>query len=216
MKKLMTILMLCIVIGQLHAQKIVEQHLNFSQKNKVVMNIQIADSIRIIAWNKNEVYVKASIDVNDNKDNDKYNVAFDESGNNVSIKSKLEFDKMKGHNHECNCECDTKIFFDVYIPENANFSVETINGNITITGKTAEIIAKTISGYIDLTVPPELKADVKMNTISGTMYTNFDFEAERKNLKHIGGGSINTRINGGGDRSIELETISGDIFFRKS
>ena len=208
--------MLCIVISQLHAQKIVEKHLDFSQRKKVAMDIQIADSIRIITWSKNEVYVKASIDVNDNKDNDKYNVTFDETGSIVSVKSKLEFDKVKGHYHECNCECDSKIYFDVYIPENANFSVETINGNITIAGKTAEIIAKTIRGYIDLTVSPELKADIKMNTISGTMYTNFDFDEEKRNMKHIGGGSINTQINGGGDRSIVLETISGDIFFRKS
>ena len=70
----------------------------------------------------------------------------------------------------------------------------------------------------DLTVKlgtPDVKADLKMNTISGTMYTNFDFNRE-KNLRHVGGSSINTILNGGGERSIELETISGDIFLRKS
>jgi DUF4097 and DUF4098 domain-containing protein YvlB len=92
--------------------------------------------------------------------------------------------------------------------------VETINGNISISGKTAEIRAHTISGFIDIGVAADTKADLKMNTISGTMYTNFDFQQD-KGLRHVGGNSVKTILNGGGERSIDLETISGNIYFRK-
>lgn len=220
MKNILAIL-LCVLTYAANAQRIVEKQFAYSQQKLVSLDIQIADSIQVVTWNKNEVYIKASINVNDNKNNDDYKVSFDESASKISMKSKFEFKKGKnccGDSSDCNCNCNCRsdIYCVVYIPENANFSVETINGNIVISGKTAEIRAHTISGFIDLTVSPERKADLKMNTISGTMYSNFDIPVEQKNMRHVGGGSINTRLNGGGGNRIDLETISGDIFFRKS
>ena len=219
MKNVLTTAILCALLQPIFAQKIIEKHFASSPSKLVSMNIQIADSISIIAWNKNEVYVKASIDVNDNQANDDYKVNFDETNDAISIKSKFEFEKGKNccgtsTNCNCNCNCQSHITCVVYVPENANFSVETINGNIIISGKTAQIRAHTISGFIDISLDPATKAGLKMRTISGTMYSNFDFDPD-KGLRHRGGSAIETVLNGGGDKSIDLETISGDIFFRK-
>ena len=219
MKNILATAILCALLQPLSAQKIIEKHFTSSQSKLVSMNIQIADSITIIAWDKNEVYVKASIDVNDNKNNDDYKVSFDESSSAISIKSKFEFEKGKNccgtsTNCNCNCNCESHITCVVYIPEHADFSVETIDGNISILRKTAQIRAHTISGFIDISLDPSTKAGLKMNTISGTMYSDFDFQSE-KGLRHRGGSSIETVLNGGGDKSIDLETISGNIFFRK-
>jgi hypothetical protein len=210
---------LCAIVQSLTAQKIIEKHIDFSGKKMISMNLEIADSIRIITWNKNEVYMKASISINNDKNNDDYKVNFNEAGSDVTIHSKFEFEKGKNccsdsDNCHCNCNCHEKIYFDVFIPENKDISVETINGDITIYGNTAQVRAHSISGFIDFTVTPDVKADLKMNTISGTMYSNFDFSKE-KSLRQMGGSSINTILNGGGDKSIDLETISGDIFLRK-
>jgi hypothetical protein len=201
------------------AQKIVEKNFNFSGKNMVLLNLDIADSIRIITWDKAEVYLKASVDINDNRNNDDYKINFDESGRDVRVRSKFDFQNGRNccgdsGNCQCYCNCHSKIYFDLFLPKTADFSVETIDGNITISGVTAQVRAHSISGFIDFTATPDVQADLKMNTISGTMYTNFDFSSE-KNLRHIGGSTINTILNGGGEKSIELETISGDIFFRK-
>jgi len=210
------------VIGLLpaQAQKVIEKHLNYAANGFVSMNFQISDSIRIITWNKSEVYIKSSINVNDNQNNDDYNMVFDETGGTINIQGKLETEKMRRRKDSskncccCYCNYDSKIVHEVYIPENAGFSVETINGNIIITGKTAEIRAHTISGYIDLAIAPDRKADLKMHTISGTMYTNVELKTASQSLRHVGGGSVSVDLNGGGKR-IDLETISGNIFFRK-
>jgi hypothetical protein len=219
MKNLFGAISLCVLMQFLQAQKLIEKHFDFSGKKMITMNFEIADSIRIITWAKNDVYMKASISINDNKNNDDYTVGFDESGDRIRMHSKFDFPKGKNccgdsDNCHCNCNCHEKIYFDVYVPENAGFSVETINGDITISGRTARLEAHSISGFIDLTLTPDAKADLKMNTISGTMYTNFDL-APQKNLRHVGGGSISTLLNGGGEKSIDLETISGDIYLRK-
>jgi formylmethanofuran dehydrogenase subunit D len=217
MKKLLLSLLLGrLFMPQAGAQKIIEKHIDFAQKDMVALNIQIADSIRILTWNKNEVYVKASIDINDNKDNDLYQTAFGDSGSNtVAVQAKM-IDNGKGNrgwNEKCNCYCmQSQVYWDIYIPENANLSVESINANITITGKTAAVRAKSISGFIDLAVDPQRKADLRLNTITGTVYTDLAVAVGR-NSRSVGT-KISDLVNGGG-KPISLETISGDIFLRK-
>jgi DUF4097 and DUF4098 domain-containing protein YvlB len=221
MKKNILFALLCIGFLTTRAQKIIDKHIPFSPKDFVAMNFQISDSIRIMTWKKDEVYIHSSIDVNDNQDNDDYKMVFEESGQMVNVSARLETEDIRRHHSsrdsgkDCCCCCNyrTHIIHVVYVPENVDFSVETINGNITIVGNTAEIRAKSISGYIDLAISPDRKADLKMRTISGTMYSNLELPASRR-IKQVGGGSVSAELNNGG-KSIDLETISGNIFFRK-
>jgi len=195
-------------IFKANAQKLIEKHIDFTQKTNIVLDLQIADSIKINTWNKNEVFAKASININENKDNEIYLTTFDNSGSEVTIKAKFKQDYFKGKNN-CN---KSDIYWEIYIPENTRFSIKTINGDIIIDGKTSEIDANTISGFIDLTVPESKKADLSFKTISGTIYSNHEFKLTTK--KHFATSEIKENINGGGNY-INLETISGDIYFRK-
>ena len=205
---ILVVLWLCIC--PLQAQQIIEKHIGFSGKDALTLKIQIADSIKIQTWNKNEVYVKASVNINENKDNDAYETSFDDSGNNVIVDAKFKDNYFKGRKNCCN---ETDIYWQIFIPEKTRFSVETINADVTITGQTKEMKVKSISGYIDLAVPADKQADLDFSTISGRMYSNHDLAPTKMHsgipLK------ISEKLNSGGD-PIKLETISGDIFFRKS
>lgn len=228
MKNILLYTLVALAALPVRAQKIIEKHLDIKPGGSVEMNFQISDSIRVITWNKNEVYIKSSIDVNDNKDNDAYKMSYDGSGDEVVIKGKLVWngcperngrrinvkDSSNVHN-DCCCNCYSEIIHEVYIPEGADFSIETINGNIVITGKPGAVRVHTISGFIDLAVAPERGGSVEMKTISGTMYSNYDFPADGRKPRRIGG-NISTELNGGKGKRIDLETISGDIFFRKA
>jgi len=215
MKRLLLSLLLArLFVPQAGAQKIIEKHMDFSNKDLISLNIQIADSIRILTWNKNEVYVKTSIDINDNKDNDIYQMTFDDAGSTVAVLAKIkdeEGSRRRNYNNNCCCY-ESHIYCDVYIPENANISVESINGNITITGRTAAIRAKSISGFIDLSVDPARKADLRLNTITGTVYTDLAVNANRSSRSVVK--KMSDLVNGG-EKPISLEAISGDIFLRK-
>lgn len=192
------------------AQKTIEKHINFSGKEKLVLNIQIADSIKIHTWNKPEVYAKASVNVNDNEDNDEYVTDFDEAGKDVEIRAKIQEGYYKEKKHCCT---NTEITWELFIPEKTVFSIETINGDIMIDGVTTEINAKTISGFIDLAMAGNRKADLEMKTISGTLYTDLDISTtSAENSFPV---VVKHKLNNGGD-DVNLETISGDIFVRKS
>lgn len=192
------------------AQQIIEKHIAFSEKDALTLKIQIADSIKVQTWNKNEVFVKASVNINENKDNEAYVTSFDEDGNDVVVNANFKESYFKGKKNCCN---ETDIYWEVYMPENTRFSVETINANITVSGKTKEMNVKSISGYIDLSVPSAKQANLDFSTISGRMYSNLDITTEKR---HNGiPMKVNEKLNNGGDH-IKLETISGDIFIRKS
>ncbi len=196
--------------GSIKAQQVIEKHMDFSGKESLSLKIQIADSIRILTWNKNEVYAKASVNINDNKDNEAYVISFDESDNSMTVDAKFKEKYFKGRNNCCN---NTDIYWQIYIPAKARFTVETINADVTITGETKEMKVKSISGYIDLAVPASKQANLEFSTISGTIYSDHVLSLN----KHRSGipSEISIKYNDGG-APITLETISGDIFFRKS
>jgi hypothetical protein len=210
MKSVTIIIVVWLCFGTIQAQQIIEKHIDFSGKESLTLNIQIADSINLHTWNKNEVFVTASVNINDNKDNEAYITSFNESGNTVIVSGKFKDKYFKGKNNCCNT---TDIYWQVYLPEKTDFKIETINANITIVGQTEEMSVKSISGYIDLAVPVNRMADIDFSTISGTIYSNHTLAL---NKMHTG---VPTRIveklNNGG-APVKLETISGDIFFRKS
>jgi hypothetical protein len=192
------------------AQTKSEKHISFSGKESVKLDIQITDSIDIRTWNKNEVYAVSLVNINENRDNDAYQITYDESGSSVGIKAGFKKDYFKGKD---NCCTKSEITWHIYIPENTTLYVETINGNTTITGRTKQMNVKTISGFVDLAVPASENADLEFSTISGTVFTDHSFGAETvsSGITSV----IKEKLNQGGPL-IKLATISGDIFFRRA
>jgi len=211
MKNILVVLsFLALAIGS-NAQKVVEKTMSFAGKDGLKLDLHITDSVGIATWTKNEVYVKATINIENNKYNDEYKVSFDESGSTLEVNGKYETDRR---NNRWNDSTRASIIWEVFIPENARFSVDAINANITIVGKTDEIKASTISGFIDLTIPSNRKADLKMSTITGTVYSNVISSADASGSKKKYDSNVSAELNGGG-KLVSLKTISGDIYVRK-
>lgn len=176
MKSYTVLVVVWLCFGSIEAQQIIEKHIDFSGKESISLKIQIADSINLHTWNKNEVYIKASVNINENKDNEAYITSFDEAANTVVVNANFRDKYFKGRNNCCN---NTDIYWQIYIPEKTKFSIETINADITITGQTREMNVKSISGFIDLAVPVNKQADIEFSTISGRMYSDHELALDK-------------------------------------
>ncbi|HLN56644.1 MAG TPA: DUF4097 family beta strand repeat-containing protein [Bacteroidales bacterium] len=209
MKKVLYILILSLFSASLNAQMKVDKNFGFTGKNKIMLDVQISDSIRVMTWDKNEVRVTASININENKDNEAYFTNFRDDGSIIAVKAGFKEDYFKGRKDH---NVESEINWVVYMPERADLSIETINADITITGKTGPLNIKSISGFIDVTVPENRQASLDFSTISGTVYTNHLLTS--LNSRSGIPSRIKNNLNNGGE-TIKLETISGDIFFRK-
>ncbi len=96
-------------------------------------------------------------------------------------------------------------------------TANTTSGNITAVfsqvSQSGPTTISNISGFIDVTMPAGTKANLRMESISGDIYTDFDFST-KEDLKRVGGSSIKAAINGGGVE-ITLKAISDDVYLRK-
>jgi len=227
MKTLLSIAILWLIVLQTNGQRTVEKKHTVSSNHKIHLEFDFADEINIQTWDKNEVYVKAIVNINEGENNDNFKFNVKEGSTFLSIESEIEdLDKIA---RECSTiiieDGDTTFYssngakmdlhFEVFLPDKLDTHVETINGDIQIKGLTGPMDISTINGEIELFIPYNLKADLNMETINGTMYTDLDLDIQNKknNMCKIGG-DIETKLNGGGSE-INLSTINGVMYLRK-
>jgi DUF4097 and DUF4098 domain-containing protein YvlB len=116
-------------------------------------------------------------------------------------------------------EIDIKSCHDIKLKDvTGPLVLSTISGNIDITyssiNTTKSSSVNSISGEIDITLPVKTATDLELRTVSGAIYSDFDFSESQKNLKKIGGNEMNYSLNGGGFK-FNIGTVSGNIYLRK-
>jgi DUF4097 and DUF4098 domain-containing protein YvlB len=112
-----------------------------------------------------------------------------------------------------------------------NTLVHTVNGDITVvlTRVAADkpLSFSTMNGDIDVTLPADVKADLKMKSEQGEIYSDFDIDMTRQPARAEAAEktdqgkyriafdkSIYGLVNGGG-QEFSFNTFSGDIYIRK-
>jgi len=112
-----------------------------------------------------------------------------------------------------------------------NTLVHTVNGNIEVTlarvAADKPISFSTMNGDIDVTLPADVKANLKMKSEQGEIYSDFDINMTRTPAKSEAAEkteqgkfrisfdkSLYGIVNGGG-QEIGFNTFSGDIYIRK-
>lgn len=93
----------------------------------------------------------------------------------------------------------------------------TTNGDIEVTFTTVnQDRPNSISctnGFVDVTIPASTKANLKMRSINGEVYTDLDMDMD-KGKNRSSGHNLSGTINGGGVE-ISLRAINSDIYLRK-
>jgi len=103
----------------------------------------------------------------------------------------------------------------------------TVNGEVKAAfanNPTGDTSFETINGNVDLTFRPGLSANVRMQTMHGGMYTDYDVSMlpmekgvpERRDGKFVfrRGEATGVKIGAGG-REMKMKTINGDLFVRE-
>ncbi len=225
MKNLIILTVATLMGLTLTAQKNVEVRESTNKSDRIILDFQFADNIDIKSWSKSEVYVKVSVDINENKDNDKYRLEAQRTGTGIEIIENIDdmdeigeertvYDEENGTTIYNGRHIDMKLKYTVYVPSNITIKTETISGNITASGLIGAMNLKSISGDIDLDWDKNEGADLELKTISGKMFTDFDINTSKKGKYAYFPHNLTTSLNGGGN-NVELNTISGNIYLRK-
>lgn len=210
-------------IGSLNAQieKIQDDNFKLPANKKVKLNLKFARNIKVNTWSKKELGLKTYLKMSEAEFEKIHIKEVLEQDDRLVINT--DYENMRSHG-KYNCwSCDNDEYngkecvcfetrYEILLPSDANLSLETISGNIEIKGLTGKIRAKSISGFVDVGLKPNTKSNLRFKSVTGEIYTDFNIELDKNSSSYSK--KLNTRINGGGDL-VSLETVSGDIFFRK-
>lgn len=198
----------------LFAQKIVNEKIEVNGK-ETAMKFSFADDIVLEAWNNDYIELKVEINIDDNQYNDQYKLNINKTGGEIDIEEKVDFEaikKLKGNQKYYNF--NTELHYSLKVPKNLKVKLETISGEVELIGCKGEMEIKSISGFIDYSIPGDHKAKVKLSTVTGDVYSNVDFDTPAsKDISWVGTKEV-LSLNGG-DTGVKLKTVSGDIFLRK-
>jgi hypothetical protein len=190
------------------SQQIINKDIDWKPDQNVEINIGIIDSIKIVAWNQNRIQASLSVNIDNNKHNDWFDLTTETSNNSVKLEGSFSENKALK-----NLNVNVEIFGTIYVPKECCLSVKTINGNVEVRGHLGSLNVNTISGFIDVSLSSKSSASLTINSISGKVYTDLDITTENKKGSFIGT-DIKAQINNG-QTPVKLKTISGNIYLRE-
>jgi len=237
MKRIIFFIGLLLSFSSLSAQKKITVNDRGDGIDEVFVHAKFADDIEIKQWNKKEVAVEATVNINNNEHNDYFSFKASKIGSTYTVKSDYgDFFKKHGNwrsysEDEGDCRCNTHmdIKYVIYVPKNMNLKVKSISGSamiesyigsleidfisgdIDVKKHSKNMRLKTISGDIDVFIN---SASFDAKTLSGGIYSDLDIDFEN-NKRRTTGSRIKAKVKSG-DAELYMSTISGDIFLRKS
>lgn len=211
------------------AQKVVEENIAYKEGQEIVLELPIGKTIKITGWDKKEVALNASVNINNNTLNEAYSLAVEE-GEEIRIVAELDDEMLKnGKAEDCNENFSFQtikngsrtavcadIFYEIKVPRTANLKLETISADVEAAGLEGPTNLKSISGFIDLSWPQQKDAELQLKSITGELYTDLTFDIlNKKEDAPMVGYDLKGR-NGKGGPLLELQTISSNIYLRRS
>ncbi|TDN40483.1 hypothetical protein E4631_10840 [Hymenobacter sp. UV11] len=268
------------------AQRLVTQTATLAAGQGVFLDLKFAHTIRVRPGAS--LSVQAKVSINDNQQNDLYNLALEKDGAELSVVEKLDEDKLRESHYTGDCEGGSrnnsgggvhggytrssktggmrptvsyhkgeysycmKIDYEVTVPAGAALRINTLSGDIDLSGLSGTIAAKTVSGdlllsalagavtvrsvsgdvklnnlsgnaieaksvsgNVDLTWPPAQAARLSLHTVTGEVYADPAVSFSNLKQRTYVGYELHGSYGNGTGPLVKLESVSGDVFFRK-
>lgn len=217
-----------------HAQKIIEKNAPIGRQQQVMLDLPQATSIRIRGGSGQQLRVRATVSINENKLNDALQLSLNTEGNQVLLRSAFDeallrtsepgncagndgrqtWNSGEGHGGKGYRVC-SRLEVEIEVPAGVSLCVKTISGNIEASGLAGPLDAHSISGFVDVTWPATRSAEVAFKTITGEVYTDQDIAfTNRKSGVPMVGYEVRGSLGKAGP-VVNLGSISNDVYFRK-
>ena len=218
----LALLLTTLLINPALAQKKVEKTLAWNTGKTIFLNLNYASDIVVKTWNKNEISVSATVNLNNNADNDEFTLISSESATEIQVKSdiprlkdiaRMQTSRPKGNSYyskggywddekkvyvQTGKQVSADISYEIFVPEVANLRLKTIDGNVKLAYTSGKYEIESISGKIDLSLPEKQPCSLSLKTITGEIYSNlplqFPEEQKKGDLELVGGGRINQHL----------------------
>ena len=230
MRIISTILTLLALSTRLFAQEeVVEISLPIKTGQKAILNLRFAEKIEVKTWDKKELFIRATVYINNGWLNEAHTIDTLLSVDAIEIATDFDKDIIKNSRFS---DCDGKnrtqyrrgdqsynlchtVNYTVFLPAETDLDIETISGNIVIANMKSEVEGKSVSGVVDFIIAKDQKADVLLQSVTGRAYTEPAMFTTHDGLQSLLSRKISGQLNGGG-KNVHLESVSGNVRLRHS
>lgn len=216
MKNLILFTLLTFAVVSVFAQKTVKDQQPVNGQHTLKLDFPFADDILIETWDKAEVLVEATVNINDNEDNDLFEIRSSTTERRIYMEMDERVWESQSRKRRKNC-WNSDIVIKVFLPNSLEIDAETISGNYELAYYGKPFFFKTISGDLDLSVDKNEDLDIMVKTVTGEVYTDLElsYPKGKDGLRQIVGMNLEGRLNQGGE-ILEMETVSGNVFLRSN
>jgi len=188
MKNLLFFIGLLLTFNNLSAQKKITENTKANGIDDVYIHVKFANNIVVKNWDKNQIAVEATVNIDDNKRNDYFSLKADKVGSTYKVTSdygdyfkkyrsyysynkhshdddEKHDDKKENNDSDChNHKHNNIVDYVIYVPKNMQLKVKSISGSVEAENYAGVLKLDLISGNI--TVKKHSK-DMYLKTISG-------------------------------------------------
>jgi len=133
-------------------------------------------------------------------------IVISETDNEITIETELgESDGWWSHGSNSG-----QVTYKISVPSGTTLdSIETVNGNVDISGVTGKVVAESVNGDLDIS---NLAGDVRLSTVNGGIEAGFDKLSGDQNVKaETVNGRVTLVLPEDSDCEISADTLNGGI-----
>jgi len=238
MKKGLLCLLLTGITQLLFAQRIIEKTYKTSRDQPVLLQFGFP-KVKISSWNREEIYVKATVNINDNRQNDRFELLNQTINGQLMITDTIDFKhidqqyyiEVDGIKKHFESKKDFENYKDVhkdekissYTTNNINIEIEVVLpvkdyikvrskfGLVEVRNYTGPLTVQTEFGKIDARLKESGVGKIKLTNRFGKIYSDFDLKPVEKEER-----SFYTSITAvpGKGAAYDLSSKFGNIYLR--
>lgn len=230
-----------LVFGLTAAQTTINKSFSTDKNQKISLKFDYPELIKISTWDKSEVQILGTVNINENESNEAFQIKESKEGNSLVIEGKIA--EMKNISHRIKVEKDNKklifktleeyqkyckennvtfnsmnngvdvdIKLEIKVPKYLMTQIESQYGLVEVKDFGGTINVNAIYGGIDATVLDKNVGKLSVETHFGQIYSNLDTKFTGKDSNDFR--TLVTATFGNGPQ-YNLESKYGNIYLRK-
>ena len=163
-------------------------------------------SITVTGGSGDSIEVLAIKTADNQEQMDEIDIVISESANEVTIETELgESDGWWSHGSNSG-----QVTYKISVPSGISLdSVETVNGNVDISGVTGKVVAESVNGDLEIS---NLAGDVRLSTVNGGIEAGFDkLDGDQSVKAETVNGRVTLVLPDDADCEISADTLNGGI-----
>ena len=188
-------------------QNRIDQSYPLNPGGRISLN-NVNGAVVIEAWDKSEVRVEAVKNIDCDKP---YQIDVNIDANPNLLQIETEFQREGSNRSWSNNRCrEARVDYKLTVPRSARLdTIETVNGNITLSGMTDFVKASTVNGRINAS---NLRGTINLSSVNGTLTADFD---SLENVRDVKMGMVNGKIDlqlpSDIEATLKADTVNGSI-----